>query len=406
MKRLLITLFVVSFIQAILHNLGHPVTPALVRSLDIPDKMFGVFFSAMSLGLMIGAPLWGVLGDRGHKKFYIIFGLLLYSIGQIGFGYVGNQAWMVFFRFLSGFGVAASATLFISKVIDLSLPSNKAKNLAIFSALAALGGSLGYGLGGYFTENQFLIDLLHTSDYRNVFLVQGILNTIYALGLIYFLQGCDDLKQANVVKIKKKFRLRDLKNTPFTLVLFLISLTFATIGSVNISKYIDVYFNELGYSPNDLGTFVMVTGFVSIIASLVLVPILVKLKKDLTLMIVIHIINAFVILFVFRQANFLLFIYTIFMIYVVAKAVYQPFEQSFISGYAKEGATGSLMGIRQAFFSMGLIIGPLIGGWLYEIRPLLVFDVSALMFAVSLFLLIWIFIRQKRHEKKNVDQLD
>ena len=56
------------FIQGIIHNIGHPVTPAFVRGLEIPDYMFGVFFAAMSLGLMIGSPLWGILADRGRRK--------------------------------------------------------------------------------------------------------------------------------------------------------------------------------------------------------------------------------------------------------------------------------------------------------------------------------------------------
>ncbi|XFA98458.1 hypothetical protein ACAG96_06210 [Candidatus Izemoplasma sp. B36] len=86
--RYIIVLFFL--IQNIIHNMGHPVTPEFVKSLGIADYMFGVFFATMSLGLMIGGPIWGTLGDRGKKKLYIVFGLVLYSIGQFGFGYSGN----------------------------------------------------------------------------------------------------------------------------------------------------------------------------------------------------------------------------------------------------------------------------------------------------------------------------
>ncbi len=109
MKRIRLVI-IFYFTQGIIHNLGHPITPAFVRSLGIPDFMFGVFFATMSFGLMIGGPLWGALGDKGKKKRYIVIGLLMYSLGQFFFGFVGNQYWMVFFRFFSGFGVVATIT--------------------------------------------------------------------------------------------------------------------------------------------------------------------------------------------------------------------------------------------------------------------------------------------------------
>ena len=46
------------------------------------------------------------------------------------------------------------------------------------------------------------------------------------------------------------------------------------------------------------------------------------------------------------------------------------------------------MGVRQSFFAVGMVIGPLIGGFLYDIEPLYVFDFSILMFLLGLVLLL------------------
>jgi DHA1 family multidrug resistance protein-like MFS transporter len=43
MKKSIIPLILYFLFQGLLHNLGHPVTPAFVRSLEIKDYMFGVF---------------------------------------------------------------------------------------------------------------------------------------------------------------------------------------------------------------------------------------------------------------------------------------------------------------------------------------------------------------------------
>ncbi len=172
------------------------------------------------------------------------------------------------------------------------------------------------------------------------------------------------------------------------LIIFLISLTFISIGMINLSKFIDVYFMELGYDQSELGTFVFWTGIVSLLTSIFIVPLVVKFNKEMTIMIWIQVISSIIIFFVFRGNNILLLLYTIFMIYVILKAIYAPLEQNYISTHAHEGNYGTIMGVRQSFFAVGMVIGPLIGGFLYDIEPLYVFDFSILMFISGFILLL------------------
>jgi len=357
-----------------------------------------ILFSLMSLGLMIGGPIWGVLGDQGKKKKYIVFGLLVYSFGQICFAYVGNASWMVLFRFISGFGIVSAMTLLTSYLIELSDSRDRARFLAYVAAVVTLGASFGYAIGGFLSSNDFITNLLGTSDYRLIFLIQAILNSVYAFILYLTLNEVEppiNLKPRNSI-------LTDLKGITKikpSLLIFLLSLALITIGSTNLSKYIDVYFDELGYSPLDLGTFVMATGIASLLASVILVPIFAKFKKQLVLISVIHILSAAIIFYVFRSQTFLLTMYTVFMAYIILKAIYQPLEQNYISLHAKEGKYGSAMGIRQSFISIGMVIGPLLGGFLYEKSPLLLFDSSAISFLLGVFLLGIVYLMERKRKK-------
>jgi DHA1 family multidrug resistance protein-like MFS transporter len=90
------------------------------------------------------------------------------------------------------------------------------------------------------------------------------------------------------------------------------------------------------------------------------------------------------------------------MIYVIFKAIYQPLEQNFIAKHASEGKYGRIMGLRQSFVSIGMIIGPLLGGFLYEIRPLVLFDFSGLSFIVGVLLLGLVYILQKKEKLNEV----
>lgn len=399
-KSILITL---SFflIQGIVHNIGHPVTPKLVTSLDIPSYMFGIFFAMMSAGLMIGAPIWGILGDRGSKRFYAFFGLIGYSIGQIGFAYVEQEAWMVAFRFLSGFSVAASVTLLTSSLIELSDPHNRAKFLAYSAAMTVLGGSIGYYLGGFLATNQFMIDFFHITEIKHVFLIQATLNVLHATYVLLAFQ-----EDRHVVIKKERVNmiasLKVVTKIKKSLLFFLLALTFITMGVTNLGKYLDVYFNDLGYTPGDLGTFVMVTGFVSLATSILIVPIVAKYKRRLLLITILQLINAAIIFFVFRANNFILVIYTVYMAYMVLRSIYQPIEQNYISEHAVDNKYGTIMGIRQSFYSLGMVIGPFIGGFLYNQSPLMLFDSSAITFLIGVILIGFTYYFQKKEQKEEM----
>ncbi len=399
MKKTVYLIVFFSFLQGIIHNLGHPVTPAFVSGLGIPNFMFGVFFATMSFGLMIGAPIWGVLSDHGHKKKYIVIGLLIYSIGQFLFGYSHYPVLMVIVRFISGFGVVASTTLLISHVIEISDMKDRAKHLAYVGAAVTLGAALGYFIGGFLATNEIMRSFFGTGDLRRIFLIQAIANTFYALFIASTLK--EEVRLTSSLR-KPSFiaGLKNISKIEPSLLLFLISLTFITIGSTNLSKYLDVYFNELGYNPEQLGTFVMATGFVSLFTSIFLVPIFARFKKLLSIIALIQVLSAVIVFYVFRANQFLLVVYTIYMIYVVFKTIYQPLEQNYISLQAKDGKYGSVMGLRQSFVSIGMVIGPLLGGLFYEIKPSLLFDVSGITFLIGAFLLIWVYILQKKKFKE------
>ncbi|MCF7925513.1 MAG: MFS transporter [Candidatus Izimaplasma sp.] len=400
MKRAVIVVISLNFMQGIIHNLGHPVTPRLVTNMGIPDYMFGLFFALMSLGLVLGSPLWGTLGDRGKKANYMALGLLVYSIGQFGFGFANNMYLMSFFRFLSGFGVSASITLMVSHIIEHTVPEKRSLYLAWHAAVFVAGSSIGYFIGGFIYESPFFNNLLQTNQIENIFLIQAIINVFHA-GLMYTLITLDDNVEHETRHKTAIEHITNIKYLDKNLIIFLISLTLISLGAINVSKYIEVYMNHIGYGPQAIGTFVFVTGMVSLFANAVITPLLALLKRDFTLMILIQLLSAIIIFIVFRMDAFIIAIYSLFMGYVVLKAVYTPLEQHFISLFAKPGEYGQVMGVRQSFFSIGMVLGPLLGGFIYNYRKMWVFDFSAIMFLLGLALLL-IIGRNMKHNR-NLD---
>jgi len=116
-------------------------------------------------------------------------------------------------------------------------------------------------------------------------------------------------------------------------------------------------------------------------------------------MLIINVLSAILVFLTFRIGNIMVALYSIFMVYVMLKNIYAPFETSYIADFAREGEHSKFMGIRQFFFAIGFVIGPLIGGFIYEINPLYVFDLSVILFMLGFGLLIIINKRIKKERK-------
>ncbi len=397
-KKYIIIIILFSFLQNVFNNLGHPVTPSFLGFLEIPKFMFGFYYASMSLGMMIGALFWGSLGDTRKNGKLILLGLTIYGLSQIGFGFSHNQYIMILFRLTGGFGIAAPMTLFVSLCIGHA-KENRAKYLAYLAAFSTLGISVGYQLGGLLGDSAFFNNLIKTNSHENVFLFQSF--TCIGLGILSYFFIADYNTDSKIVKRKNPFAsLGKIKSIHPSLLVFLISLTFITIASTNLSKYLDVYFNDLGHNSTKLGTFVLVTGIVAVLTSLFIVPFMTKIKKRLPFIAILQILSAIIVLFVFRaKANkFILVIYTVYNVYIVLKSIYLPMEQNYISNGADNDSIGTIMGIRQSFLSIGNVIGPILGGFLYDIKPIVLFDSSAVFFILgALLIVIVMLLERKKH---------
>ncbi len=390
-------LFILFLFHQIAANIAHPITPLFVTSQNIESYMFGVFFAAMALGLTVGGLFFGFLGDQYQKKYMIMIGYTLYAIGQLGFGYTSNQYVMVAFRFVSGFGASATITLMTAQVVASSSKENRTKFLGYLAAAMTLGSSMGYYLGGQLGSNETLVRLLNTDELSHIFLIQALMNIILAL-IIYkvfnYKQTIDQSKKSNFI-----VALKSISSLKLPLILFLISLTLFSMGRINTEKYLDVYFNDLGYTTGDIGTFVMLTGIISLITSICVVPLVNKIRFKLVLIMTLHLLAGLIIFYVFRANNFIVIVYTLYMLYIVIRTLYQPLEQAYIANHAEQGQYSLIMGIRQAFYSLGMIIGPLVGGLIYQEKPIYLFDSSAALFLMSALILVIIMLIQKKKMK-------
>ena len=388
MKKEIIIILILTLIQGIAHNLAHPITPSFVSYLGIDDVMFGIFFASMSLGIVLGAPMWGIISDKGHHKTWIVIGNIMYAIGQLIYGYSEDVTWMIFARIFSGIGAASGITIFAALILIYSKKDRVGRNLALFGGSLTLGASLGYFLGGQLSVIQ---SVLNAPSYQYVFLIQSVLTLTYALLIFILVKNPTVNNETTYVPFYR--HILSIFKMPLYQWSFYIGLLFATMSFTFVSKYLDVYFRDLGYDPNVLGTFVLFTGLISLITSLIIVPKLFKLKFKVTFFLL-TLIGAVALWWTFQFTQILISLYTIFSIYIIVKTAHQPFEQSHISTFAKDDY-GRVMGIRQLFIGLGMILGPILGSLIYANQRKLSFELASYLIVLSILLMMISIKKQK-----------
>lgn len=364
-----------SLMQGIAFNLAHPITPVFVKDLGIDPVYFGVFFSAMSLGSVFGSPFWGYRFDRGKVHIPFMIGTFMYAIGQLAFAYSNNEILMVLSRFFSGVGAVASTIVLSALIVSQSEKRNVAFNLSLFAATSIIGSSLGYYVGGGLSE---LIHLSYFDSFIYVFVFQSIFTIVFLVVSYMLLKSFEfNLNEPKTFLSE----LKSLSSMPRYQWYFFLAILSVTMSSMFLSRYVDVLFNEEGFSPNVLGIYVLITGIVSVLTLIFFVPKILKYKPVLSLIILL-LISAISIFITFSMDQFLFSMYTFYMINVIARTAFQPIEHTYISNFGVD--YGKLMGLRQFFISVGMVLGPLLLGIVYDQFGMIAFYMSGVLLMFGL----------------------
>lgn len=376
-KKSNIYLLIITFISSIALSMAHPVTPMLIRKLELPSFIFGVFFAAMSLGNFMFSPIWGVLSDTKGRVKYLIIGILGYGITQLGFGYSTNTFIIVVFRFLGGAFVTSYLTVIIAYLTDITTKETRLKIMAYYSAIYTVGSALGSLLGGALGNN----------DYKITFLVQFIICLVVS-GLIYILFEETVEKKAEAVKIK--FNTFSFKqngnplNINVVLIMTIVAIFYFAATSYNstINFYIE---SILNLPPSFNGLFLSVAGVLGFLANVTLTPYIGKKYDDRKSFKVITLILAVVMGMASLTSNTILF-FVFIILFVTISSIYVPIQQNIVTKLAKDNY-GALMGLQNSSKAAGMVVGSLFAGFIFDFGSKLPFLASSIILFIGFIIL-------------------
>ena len=311
-------------------------------------------YSGMQL---LFAPIWGRLSDKHGRKPAILLGLLGNAAALIGFGLATDYVWLFIARSAAGIASAAVLPSVMAYVADITTSEERGRGMGLMGAAMGLGFILGPAIGGVMGSHDM------------PFFVAGglsLLTFIFALILLpESLQKSPTGKalgdQHEWVSPREIFRRTTLKSplTPLFLVAFFSTFSFSGL-EMTFPLFIEDKWN---YGEREMGWMFMVMGAIVVPLQGGLLGRLINKFGERRIILIGLLLNALgmvLLLTAYSFASLTLYL----TIAGIGNQLIRPTNTSWISKQTRIGQ-GAAIGIMDAFLSLGRILGPLLGGWLY-----------------------------------------
>ena len=342
-------------------------------------------YSGMQL---LFAPLWGRLSDKHGRKPLILLGLLGNAAALVGFGLAKAYVWLLIARSAAGIASAAVLPSVMAYVADITTSEERGRGMGLMGAAMGLGFILGPAIGGIM------------GSHNMPFFVAGGLSALNFLFAFILLPESlqRDIADETVadrhewVSPREIFRQTTLKSplTPLFLVAFFSTFSFSGL-EMTFPLFIEDRWN---YGEREMGWMFMVMGAIVVPLQGGLLGKLINKFGERRIILTGLLLNALGIVLLLAAYSFASL--TLYLtIAGIGNQLIRPTNTSWISKQTQIGQ-GAAIGIMDAFLSLGRILGPLLGGWLYakEAYPYVV--LAGILIIATLCL--YIPLRQVRNE--------
>lgn len=384
-KYIMTLFFVVAFIHYISANLAHPVTPTLIVNLRLPSYMFGAAYAAMAFTSFLFSPFWAKMRTFYPAKSLLLVGCLGYALGQYLFSISTSAFTIILARCTAGFFVGAIGVSTLIYITEMSEPGKTGANLAKFTIIQALGGALGFLIGGsiglYSIPITFYVQSALIALSGSLFYLLMEVNTTKD---VVKLQAKNFIREINPVNIFIDSKVFMTKN--FALLFTVVSLAYLATSSFDQSfnYYIKA---EFDFTPIYNGVLKAMIGLITLILNATIsVWILGKQKIWTASAGILSLCTLSILLVLGIEGTYLFLIMS--LVFYGFNSISVPLLQDSIARAAKSQTRNMVMGFYNSVRFLGMICGALIAGFIYDFGPKLPFVLAAACYALASFLLL------------------
>ena len=384
-KNKLFIFFAITLLQYLAANFAHPITPTIIKNLNLKDYMFGLAFAAMSFTNFLFSPFWGKMRDYYSPRKLLFLGCAGYAVGQFLFSIMKTEGTILIARCFSGFFVGAISVSTLVYIIDVSEKEERGKNLATLAIIQSIGAAFGYMIGGF----------MGVYSIRLTFAIQSL--TLIVSGVLYFLLLQENkteqyetmhtkilFKEANPFK---SFLGCSVFMTKSFLVLFLVVM-FANLGTNAFDQCFNYYLkDQFDFSSAYNGMLKAIIGIITLVANSTICMWIMRKKNIKKATSIVLSSCALSIIIMLNISDFLPFI-IVCIVFFSFNAIYIPLLQDCVAKESTNKNNNLVMGFYNAIKSLGMIGGALIAGFMYGYGEKIPFVFAGICFVLAAIFLV------------------
>ncbi|PLW91404.1 MFS transporter [Mucilaginibacter sp.] len=373
MNRMIWVLVLIAVINSMGFGIIIPLLYPYGKKFGVTEHTIGLLTAAFSIAQFIATPILGSLSDKWGRKPILIISLVGTAASFVLFGLANSIVMLFAARVLDGL-TGGNISVAQAMVSDISSPKDRAKNFGILSSAFGFGFVIGPAIGGLLSKFGMQVPFFFAAGI-------AIAGVVLSLLLLKETNQNKNTKEqgggfplSSLVTVLKKPVIGTAVFTGFLLTMAQFTML---IGFQTFSV------DQLKLSTSQIGIFYAGFGVTGILMQL-LVP---AIKRLISLQSVILLLSTLICLFAMLLTGFS----TGFVLFAVAIGIYglfnglrNPMLNAIIADHNDERQRGEVMGVNQAYISIGQTLGPVTAGLATAISVHSVFFLSAFYILIAL----------------------
>ncbi len=350
----LVIIFVTVFIDLLGFGIIIPLLPFYAESFGASAFAIGLLGTSFSLMQFLFSPIWGRWSDRVGRKPIILVGLMGSCVSYLALALSTSLALVFFARILGGIAGANIPTA-QAYIADVTTPENRARGMGMVGAAFGLGFIFGPAIGGL---------LSRISPETPMWFASALCLANFVAA--WFLLPESRSANASTRGLGRMEAFRHALARPTLLLLlalyFIVTMAFsgfeATFALFSEAKF--------GYTTSTIGFVFAFIGVVLAVVQGVLVGKVVKIipeRRLIPLAILAIAIGIGLIPFVWSVPTLL----GALGVLAVGMGFNNPSLSSMVSRLADPNDQGGILGLASSLSSLGRVVGPAWGGYLYDV---------------------------------------